>query len=440
MTVIAASGPALDLPGAIRLVFHDGTLSGATTLDETYPNFLRLDPSGATKVVTLSTAATSAGRWHAILNSGSATELLTINNPAGGTLTSLDAGDCGIFACSNSGTPVWRLMGRFSLTEGSDEIADTNNYYTTDTVNGAFDALGVQLGGDTDATYNFTEANVATDDTAVFANLEALDLKWGDLASVANTEGAALVGLEDAAGNLVATDVEAGIAEIFSLLVSAANGEGASLIGIENSAAYWGVPVLEPMLNELATQLGGTTSSTFAFAEQNVLADDDFIYDALEKLDRKWGDLASVANGEGAALVAVEDAAATFVATTVETVLAEVATPITLTAAGEAGETISVTVGGPAQVCQYIASLYEATMIEAVAAAFTMAETGAGAEVSTTAQARLVFTTDAAGAAIVSVTDVATASGKTMYLEIRPAGASAGTGGGATGLIAITFN
>ena len=120
--------------------------------------------------------------------------------------------------------------------------------------------------------------------------------------------------------------------------------------------------------------------------------------------------------------------------------LAEVATPITLTAAGEAGETISVTVGGPAQVCQYIASLYEATMIEAVAAAFTMAETGAGAEVSTTAQARLVFTTDAAGAAIVSVTDVATASGKTMYLEIRPAGASAGTGGGATGLIAITFN
>jgi len=64
--------------------------------------------------------------------------------------------------------------------------------------------------------------------------------------------------------------------------------------------------------------------------------------------------------------------------------------------------------------------LFEATGIEAVAAAFTMAETGAGAEVSTTAQARLFITTSAAGAAEVSVTDVATGSGKTMMLKVTP--------------------
>jgi len=98
--------------------------------------------------------------------------------------------------------------------QGAAAIADTNTYFTTDTMDGAFDALALQLGGLTDATFGFAENNVLADDDAVYAALEKLDLKWGDLASVANGEGAALVGLEDAGDYLAATDVEAAIAEI----------------------------------------------------------------------------------------------------------------------------------------------------------------------------------------------------------------------------------
>ena len=59
--------------------------------------------------------------------------------------------------------------------------------------------------------------------------------------------------------------------------------------------------------------------------------------------------------------------------------------------------------------------LFEATMIESVAAAWTMAETGAGTIVSTTANAAIVLDTDANGQAQVTITDVATATAATLY-------------------------
>lgn len=97
---------------------------------------------------------------------------------------------------------------------GASTIADTNTYYAVDTVNGALDALALQIGGDSDAAYNFTEANLLSDDDAVYAALQKIDLFVGDLASVANGEGAALVGVEDAAGNYAGATVEAVLAEL----------------------------------------------------------------------------------------------------------------------------------------------------------------------------------------------------------------------------------
>lgn len=76
-------------------------------------------------------------------------------------------------------------------------------------------------------------------------------------------------------------------------------------------------------VNDIATLLGADTISTFNFSEDNVLADDDAVYAALNKLDLKWGDLSSTANGEGASLVGVEDSAGYFTSTDVEGVLAE---------------------------------------------------------------------------------------------------------------------
>lgn len=108
-----------------------------------------------------------------------------------------------------------------------------------------------------------------------------------------------------------------------SKLASTANAEGASIIGIEDASSYYTGTDLESVLNEIEAQLGASTSSTFDFAENNVLADNDAVYAALEKLDLKHGDYASTSVGEGSSLIGVEDAAGVFTSTNVEGVLTE---------------------------------------------------------------------------------------------------------------------
>ena len=107
-------------------------------------------------------------------------------------------------------------------------------------------------------------------------------------------------------------------------LGSTASGEGASGIAIEDVSDYYTGTDLESVTNELETQIGGNTSTTYAFTEQNVLIDNDYVYPALNKLDLKWGDLASTATGEGASLVGVEDDGGFFTGTEVEAVLQEI--------------------------------------------------------------------------------------------------------------------
>ena len=108
-----------------------------------------------------------------------------------------------------------------------------------------------------------------------------------------------------------------------SFLASTSNGEGSSKIGVEDASAYYSGTDLESVLNELESQIGGDTSSTFNFTESNVLADNDAIYAALEKLDLKHGDYSSSANGEGASLINIEDANSYFTSTNVEGALNE---------------------------------------------------------------------------------------------------------------------
>lgn len=140
-----------------------------------------------------------------------------------------DPADINTVLYTTTGDGTWNA---YEANPGAAVIADTNTYYVTDTVNGALDALALQIGGDTDAAYAFGEQNVLADDDALYAALNKLDLKWGDLASVANGEGASLVGLEDSAGYLAAADVEAAIAEIAAVTVrknAAASGNGVVL-------------------------------------------------------------------------------------------------------------------------------------------------------------------------------------------------------------------
>jgi hypothetical protein len=102
-----------------------------------------------------------------------------------------------------------------------------------------------------------------------------------------------------------------------------------------------------------------------------------------------------------------------------------------LSAAAEAADTIAVTVNmvdgaGNALNAQHdlICQLYDANMVESVATAHRMAETGAGSAVSATAQARMIIRTDANGDATITVTDVAGASNTTVTLEVRPMAAA----------------
>lgn len=122
---------------------------------------------------------------------------------------------------------------------------------------------------------------------------------------------------------------------------STANGEGASRIGIEDASSYYSGNEVEAALNELEAQIGGATSSTFDFTEGNVVLDNDAVYSALDKLDLKFGDLASTNLNEGASLVGVHDANGNFTATTVEGALAEIAENLVDRDVATAGEAIS---------------------------------------------------------------------------------------------------
>jgi hypothetical protein len=113
---------------------------------------------------------------------------------------------------------------------------------------------------------------------------------------------------------------------------------------------------------------------------------------------------------------------------------------VALTPAAESGNAIAVAIqvganSGPvARVQRLHCRLYDASMLEALVAAWTMAETGVGTPVSTGARPSIIIDTDGNGAATVTVTDVAGTFAGTMYLEVIPVNA-----GGTPTIVALTF-
>lgn len=97
------------------------------------------------------------------------------------------------------------------------------------------------------------------------------------------------------------------------------------------------------------------------------------------------------------------------------------------TPAAEADDVIAVAIqlqdGAGEDVAEAItcrAQLLDGNAELAAAAAYTMAETGAGAEVSASARPALIFTTSAAGAATLSVTDVVGGADESVFLLVEP--------------------
>jgi len=122
--------------------------------------------------------------------------------------------------------------------------------------------------------------------------------------------------------NLIPGVDNADLAAILNYLHTAATDAGTDTF--TDSASYYTTDTINAALAALAGQIGGDDDASFDFAEENVLADDDAIYAALEKLDLYLGDLANAgAATEGANLVGIEDSGALITATTVEGALAE---------------------------------------------------------------------------------------------------------------------
>jgi len=253
--------------------------------------------------------------------------------------------------CSALGPPiVWTET--VGTTAATISILDAALYYAGGTTELALAELGVNIGGLTSSTFTFTTSGgtgYCTDNTAVYANLDAINEGIRDLKSTTAAEGASLIGLAATAFWATSTQVQAalvaigaqlgGLTEttyaftvsgglgyctdntaayaninainngIISMKTPAAVGEGANLIAIQNASAYFGaVADVEAALVAISVQLGGATSTTFNFTENNVCTDDTAVYANLEALDLMFGDLASTVAAEGAALVGVETA------------------------------------------------------------------------------------------------------------------------------------
>jgi len=166
-----------------------------------------------------------------------------------------------------------------------------------------------------------------------------------------------------------------------SKLASTTNGEGASIIGLEDASAYFTGNQMEAAMNELEAQIGGLTSSTFNFSENNVLADNDSIYPALEKLDLRFGDLSSNANGEGASIIGIEDSANNFTSTTVEGALAELSDEIKENGVVYTAGTGGVTIGDMVYVsANDVASVYDDITVSEVVVGIALETVTAGTE------------------------------------------------------------
>lgn len=219
ITVDSASGISVDAAGASNF----STSSGDLTLAATTNSMVITGAEAAVDAVTI-TATNAAGGIDVNAGTGGitldTTGVFSIDGVGASNVTTdsgaltLSTTTSGNVNVNSAGQIVFDDAQLTGTVQVSDTDADWAAYYAGDGIVDNINDVGAQLGGDSVSTYNFGENNVLTDNDAVYAALNKLDLKWGDLASTANTEGASLVGVEDSGGNYTATDVEGVLTEI----------------------------------------------------------------------------------------------------------------------------------------------------------------------------------------------------------------------------------
>lgn len=108
----------------------------------------------------------------------------------------------------------------------------------------------ITLFRDTTVDYKIIAKNAAA---ATIWTADELSSELDVLATNNNGEGASLIGIEDAAGNFTATDVEGALAEVYSDLASTSNGLGASLVGVEDAGGHLSATDAEAAIAEIAS-------------------------------------------------------------------------------------------------------------------------------------------------------------------------------------------
>jgi len=102
---MAYSGSATKrLTAQLRLAggFQDSTLAGDLALDNTSANYLRIDPGGSARDVTLPAEEVSDGLFFQIYNTASGAENLVFKNDAGSTIETVGQGEMCLLGCDGT--------------------------------------------------------------------------------------------------------------------------------------------------------------------------------------------------------------------------------------------------------------------------------------------------------------------------------------------------
>ena len=96
------------LTAQLRLAggFEELTLTGALILDATSANFLRIDPGGSARNVTLPAEESSEGLFFRIYNIADASEALTVKNDGGDTIETFAQAEHGLVGCDGT---AWKI-------------------------------------------------------------------------------------------------------------------------------------------------------------------------------------------------------------------------------------------------------------------------------------------------------------------------------------------
>jgi hypothetical protein len=271
-------------------------------------------------------AINAVGTYAAALGAGANDDIDDVyNNGAAGTYTAtVDASSTGYnitstdgdaFFVQNSGSNI----ANFSVNATDESIIDldaTEASTFTVATDAAAEDLTLEVTGATDSSVVVSSSGTGADAVDINATAGGVTV---DSAAGVSIDAAGASNLTTSSGNLTLSATAGQVVFDDTQLTGTVQ---LSVADSDWDADFAGDGIVDNV-NDITTQIGGDSISTFNFTEANVLTDNDFVYPALEKLDLKWGDLASTANGEGASLVGIEDAGAYTAQTDVEGALQE---------------------------------------------------------------------------------------------------------------------